>query len=133
MNKISKFVVGITLFLFLGQSFAALTMSCEYPDLLSSKEGSKSEIHASHTISQLAHSSEILKSQSAPALENVSLKANCDSDQHACYCSTGTCSVFFLPTSSHFSISDSAGRPNLALEIYVDHQPSLVFRPPIFS
>ena len=133
MSKINKFVVGVTLFLFLGQSFAALTMSCEYPDLLSSKEESKVEIHASHTFSQLAHSSEILKSQSAPALENVSLKANCDSDQHSCYCSPGTCSAFFLPTSSFFSFSESAGRTNLALKIYVDHQPSLIFRPPIFS
>lgn len=133
MSKINKFVVGITLFLFLGQSFAALTMSCEYPNLSSSKEGVEGKVHASHTSSQLTHSSENPKSQGTPALENVPLKSKCDSDQHSCYCSPGTCSAFFLPTSSFFSFSESAGRTNLALKIYVDHQPSLVIRPPIFS
>jgi hypothetical protein len=136
MQKINKFVVGFTLFLFMGQSFAALKMSCEIPDNLSHNSGSELTVHhIEHLNSQMVHSDAHQQHTGVPAegvlAENVSFTSACGADQHACYCSTGTCSTFFLPVTNQITINNSVPARNCATCSYYNYQSSSLFRPPI--
>jgi len=125
----------MTLFLFSGQSFAAVKMSCEIPDYSSSM--SESTMHAEHVGSRLAlegnhHDQKHVLFTETPVLVKVSLESDCSTNQHSCHCSTGNCTSAFLPASNYFVLGHSVEHHKPDSDFYVSYQPSLLSRPPIF-
>lgn len=136
MKKINKLVVAITLFLFMGQTFAALKMSCEIPDNMSHNSGSELTVHMEHANSQKIHPDAHhqmtgVSDEGVFALENVPLNSSCDAEQHTCYCSTGTCSTVFLPVTGQNTVNNSVPARNCGACSYYNYQSSSLFRPPI--
>ena len=136
MNKISKFVVGVTLFLFLGQSFASLKMSCDLPDnsstLPETSAQTISSVQTTHSFDhRLAHESRAHTPESSLTLQQVSLDPVCDEDQHSCFCAMGSCATSFLPAGHVLVINPSIADYNPVSDVYSSRPLAILFRPPI--
>jgi len=133
MKKFTKLIVGITLLLFLGQSFASMIMSCDLPIVQSSDTHTQSTIHGSGHSQAVGHSNHFYNSDSYRdvTVKSLSVNSDCESGQHSCKCDMGTCSLYFLPINGYSMDQDSAVLLTESSDVLSSFQSSLVYRPPI--
>jgi len=137
MKKFHKLIIGITLVLFTGQSFASVVISCNVPVL--SVNGS--HLHgddvqpgapgATTTLSPADHQLMISGIEKEESLLKVSYQSDCESSQHNCKCTSGICSVFFLPVNNGYILLANAELLTDDPHFLILHIPSLIFRPPL--
>lgn len=131
LKKVNKSLIAITLLVFMGQSYAALLMSCDISMNPITKEAVsinshslKDQIHQHHADSNQNFNKNYI-------LDKISYQQNCDSEQHDCQCSLGTCSTVFLPVNAYTHLQSQVNRVNSPANLNLDFQPFLLYRPPI--
>lgn len=134
MKNIRKIIIAVTLFLFVGQSFASLKMACEISSGSSHQSNAAQQLESSHPEhSKMSVNDDPLESMSREvSFQQIDAMAGCDTDQTTCACSMGTCSVFYLPVNNYSLDFTKSLDQQIVREDFSSYQPSLPYRPPIF-
>ena len=129
MKKFTKITVAITLFLFMGQSFAAIVMSC---DISKSHNSNSTSVGGDHVISADLTGHKASHTITSDALlESLPGQTNCDAEQHSCQCTFGACSALFLPVDGYHLENSQDNRLSQFHNSFSSFQHSSLFRPPI--
>ena len=117
----------------MGQSYAALLMSCDISVNPIEKKGDTQIAHAAKGINHQQHSDSNHIRNTTFSIEKISNQPSCDTEQHNCPCSMGACSSVFLPVSDSNLIFVASNRLTQYIGLFTSQYPSLLFRPPISS
>ena len=130
MTKFIKITVAITLFLFMGQSYATLIMSC---DISNSHNANSTSVKSDHVNSADAHPGHKANhtATSGVSLKSLPDQSNCDSEQHSCQCTFGACSTLFLLVDSYHLEYSQDNRLSQSHKSLSSFQTSSLYRPPI--
>lgn len=115
----------------MGQSYAALLMSCDIPANPMQKTGDSQFSNSVKGDSHQHVSESKIKLNKNLSVEKISSQSSCDKEEHNCQCSLGTCSVVFLPVNAYTHSHGQVSRVDSHVDLSLDFQPFLLFRPPI--